>query len=207
MKKVRRVRPMESSPSSSSYMTAGEEARARFKYQGLLQDYEELIKETEAKNKKFQQTKQKKLKLLAEVKFLRSKYKTLLETPSQAAPCRLKKQTRKMQASVGISQPPNAVVRSEVPTKHRNQRIMEGAAPSTSAVIDLNQISLPNGEEMEEFHVRLEPLKMEKLKWCSIDGDGGENDLKLSICGGVENNSNRVGKRKISWQDRVALRV
>ncbi|KAG1364383.1 hypothetical protein COCNU_11G012100 [Cocos nucifera] len=198
---------MESSPSSSSYMTAGEEARARFKYQGLLQDYEELVKETEAKKKKFQQTKQKELRLLAEVKFLRRKYKTLLETPSRAAPHRPKKQSRKMQASVAIPRPPNAVVQIEGPTKHRNQRIMEAAAPSTSAVIDLNQISLPNGEEMEEFRVRPERLKMEKLKWCSIDGDGGDHDLKSSICGGVENNSNSVGKRKISWHDQLALRV
>lgn len=66
---------------------------------------------------------------------------------------------------------------------------------------------MQNGEEMEEFHVSSEPLKMEKLKWYSIDGDGGDNDHKLSICGGVENNSKRVGKRKIKWQDQVALRV
>ncbi|XP_008794363.1 uncharacterized protein LOC103710439 [Phoenix dactylifera] len=203
MRKVRRVPPMESSPSSSSYMTAGEEARARFRYEGLLQDYEELVKETEAKKKKLQQIKQKKLGLFAAVKFLRRKYKSLLETQSQATPYRLKKQTRKMQASVRLCRPPNAVVRSEVPTKHRNQRAMESSAPSTSAVIDLNQISLPNGEEMEEFHGRSEPLKMEKLKWCGRADD----DLKLPICGGVENNSNRVGKRKISWQDQVALRV
>lgn len=74
---------------------------------------------------------------------MRGKFKSLLETPSPAAPHRLKKQSRKMQASVGVFQPPNVVVRSELLTKHRNQRVMEAAAPSTSAVIDLNQISLP----------------------------------------------------------------
>lgn len=33
------------------------------------------------------------------------------------------------------------------------------------------------------------------------------NELKLSICRDVGTSGNRVGKRKISWQDQVALRV
>lgn len=208
MKRARRVPLLESSPSSSSYMAAGEEARARFKYQGLLQDYEELVKETEATNRKLQQTKEKKLRLLAEVKFLRRKYKSLSDNPSQVTPCRLKKQSRKMPStSVSIYEPLNPIVQSEVPIKERNNRVMEAAAPSTSAVIDLNQVSLPNGVEMEEFQVGWEPLKLEKSRRCPIDGERGANDLKLSICRDVGNNSNRVGKRKISWQDQVALRV
>ncbi|XP_010942071.1 uncharacterized protein [Elaeis guineensis] len=208
MKKVRRVPLMESSPPSSSYMAAGEEARARFKYQGLLQDYEELVKESEAKKQKLQWAKQKKLRLSAEVKFLRRKYRCLLENPSQATLYRLKKQSRKMPStSVCIYEQPNPIVQSEVPPKDRNHRAVEAAAPSTSTAIDLNQISSPNGEEMEEFQVGWEPLKLEKSKRYSTDGEGGANDLKLSICRDVGNNSNRVGKRKISWQDQVALRV
>ncbi|XP_008790172.1 uncharacterized protein LOC103707453 [Phoenix dactylifera] len=208
MRKGRRVPLVESSPSSSSYMAAGEEARARFKYLGLLQEYEELVKETEAKKKKLQRTKQKKLRLLAEVKFLRRKYGSLLKNPSQATLYRLKKQSRKMPStSVCIYEQPNPIVGSEIPAKDRNHRVVEAAAPSTSTAIDLNQISLPNGEEMEEFQVGWEPLKLEKSKRSSTDGEGGANDLKLSICRDVGNNSNRVGKRKISWQDQVALRV
>lgn len=35
-----------------------------------------------------------------------------------------------------------------------------------------------------------------------------QNDLKLSICRNVgDGSTNRPGKRKISWQDPVALRV
>ncbi|KAG1326550.1 hypothetical protein COCNU_01G004840 [Cocos nucifera] len=189
MKKGRRVPLVESSPSSSSYMAAGEEARARFKYQGLLQDYEELVKESEAKKQKLQCTMQKKLRLLSEVKFLRRKYRSLLENPSQATLYRLKKQSRKM------------------PSTDRNHRAVEAAAPSTSTAIDLNQISSPNGEEMEEFQVGWEPPKLEKSKRYSTDGEGGANDLKLSICRDVGNNSNRVGKRKISWQDQEFSQV
>lgn len=34
-----------------------------------------------------------------------------------------------------------------------------------------------------------------------------QNDLKLSICRNAGEGSSRAGKRKISWQDPVALRV
>jgi hypothetical protein len=47
----------------------GEEAyRARAKYKNLLQDYKELLEETEAKKKRLQMEKLKKQRLLAEVK-------------------------------------------------------------------------------------------------------------------------------------------
>ncbi|PKA65481.1 hypothetical protein AXF42_Ash005815 [Apostasia shenzhenica] len=65
MKKRMRV-PMDSAPLTS--FLVGEEARARFKHQCLLQDYHELLKETEQKQEKLQKATQRKLKLLAEVK-------------------------------------------------------------------------------------------------------------------------------------------
>lgn len=37
--------------------------------------------------------------------------------------------------------------------------------------------------------------------------DEEQNDLKLSICRSTGEGSSRGGKRKISWQDPVALRV
>uniref|UniRef100_A0A0D9X768 Uncharacterized protein n=1 Tax=Leersia perrieri TaxID=77586 RepID=A0A0D9X768_9ORYZ len=42
--------------------------RARAKYKNLLQDYQELLKETEAKKKRLHMEKLKKQRLLAEVK-------------------------------------------------------------------------------------------------------------------------------------------
>ncbi|RWV83494.1 hypothetical protein GW17_00054890 [Ensete ventricosum] len=62
---------------------------------------------------------------------------------------------------------------------------------------------LQKGEEME-FQSKQDTLKMGKLKRCSMNG-GGSNDFKLAMCRDVGNNSNRVSKRKISWQDQVAL--
>ncbi|RWW79943.1 hypothetical protein BHE74_00011738 [Ensete ventricosum] len=66
MKKGKRS-AMESSP-VSTYYPVSQEAKTRFRHQSLLQDYENLLKETEAKRRKLQKADQKKLKLLAEIK-------------------------------------------------------------------------------------------------------------------------------------------
>ncbi|XAR66746.1 hypothetical protein NMG60_11013070 [Bertholletia excelsa] len=61
-----------------------EDARARFKYQTLMQDYQELHKEVQATRSKLEAMKQRKLTLLAETRFLRHRYKHLLK--NKAAP-------------------------------------------------------------------------------------------------------------------------
>jgi hypothetical protein len=52
-------------------------------------------------------------------------------------------------------------------------------------------------------------LRTEELKISSMRGGSAElhNDMKLSACRNVGNGSSRAGKRKITWQDQVALRV
>ncbi|KAH7674964.1 GrpE nucleotide exchange factor coiled-coil-containing protein [Dioscorea alata] len=182
MKKVRKA-GMEVSPpfAAAAASHGGMEARARNKYHGLLLDYEDLLKEIEAKKNRLQKAQEKKLRLSAEVKFLRRKYKRLSTNSSY----RLKKQSQKSL--------PNAALQAEVLSKDRKYRVME--APNISTILDLNQAFLPNGEEMEE-------LQMEQEHPKAI-----ANELKLSICRDVGTSGNRVGKRKISWQDQVALRV
>ncbi|KAD6794976.1 hypothetical protein E3N88_05872 [Mikania micrantha] len=60
-------------------------------------------------------------------------------------------------------------------------------------IFDLNQISIEEEELQESF----EDQRKEQ-----------QNDLKLSICRNAgDGSTNRSGKRKISWQDPVALRV
>ncbi|KAL8189547.1 hypothetical protein R6Q57_029113 [Mikania cordata] len=60
-------------------------------------------------------------------------------------------------------------------------------------IFDLNQISIEEVELQESF----EDQRKEQ-----------QNDLKLSICRNAgDGSTNRSGKRKISWQDPVALRV
>ncbi|RVW96153.1 hypothetical protein CK203_037751 [Vitis vinifera] len=79
-KKMKRM-VMESSPHA-----VYEDAKSRFKHQSLLQDFHELQKETEAMKKKLQSVNQNKLTLLAEVRFLRRRYKYLLKNMAPKTP-------------------------------------------------------------------------------------------------------------------------
>ncbi|XP_058186140.1 uncharacterized protein LOC131303337 [Rhododendron vialii] len=80
----------------------------------------------------------------------------------------------------------------------------ENVAQNRAPVFDLNQIS--GEEESQDIY---EPLRIEKSTKKSIGGGADDhlNDLNLSACRNLGNGPNRVGKRKISWQDQVALKV
>ncbi|XP_009631113.1 uncharacterized protein [Nicotiana tomentosiformis] len=102
-----------------------------------------------------------------------------------------------------------SVSRSTTPVFDLNQETGHGgkdvALPSRAPVIDLNEISM--GEE--EPQANSEPMKFEDPKRGFIRNlnDDQPSDLKLSICRNVGEGTSRVEKRKISWQDPVALRV
>ncbi|KAI3814681.1 hypothetical protein L1987_14325 [Smallanthus sonchifolius] len=69
----------------------------------------------------------------------------------------------------------------------------EALVQASAPIFDLNQISMEEEEVQESF----EDQRKEQ-----------QNDLMLSICRNVgDGSANRSGKRKISWQDPVALRV
>ncbi|KAM7268256.1 hypothetical protein ACFE04_010422 [Oxalis oulophora] len=59
-----------------------EDPRVRFKYANLMKDYQDLQKETEAKRKRLEMMRQKKLTLLAEVRFLRKRHQQLTQSQS-----------------------------------------------------------------------------------------------------------------------------
>lgn len=66
------------------------------------------------------------------------------------------------------------------------------------------------GEDTEEYlsSFSVKPLKSDKLRKSLAEGSTVANDLNLSICRDVVNeSSNKVVKRKITWQDQLALRV
>ncbi|XP_059635715.1 uncharacterized protein LOC132277890 [Cornus florida] len=286
-----------------------EDAKTRFKHQTLMQDYQELVKEAEAVRNKLETSKQRKLTLLAEVRFLRRRYKYLLEFKSPKPPKgrELRKNTKKerinnrkeatlqklaptldlnekertfsgKEAAFWNSTPildlkqkeriysgkepylqnptpifdlkqndlnqkgqmyggivdvfprptlafdlnqkerlysgKGATLQNRAPVLDLNQKERtysekEAAVQSRAPIFDLNQISREEEEE-EEFQDGCEPSRVEELKNCLIRSGSDEqqrNDLKLSVCRNVGNGSNRAGKRKISWQDQVALRV
>lgn len=67
--------------------------------------------------------------------------------------------------------------------------------------------------EEEELQYNADPFSIEEPKRSSLiksgnsDDQVNNNDMKLSACRSVGTGPNRSGKRKITWQDQVALRV
>ncbi|KAL0903495.1 hypothetical protein M5K25_027881 [Dendrobium thyrsiflorum] len=202
MKKKMRV-SMDPAPSCS--FLVGEEAMARLKHQYLLEDYQDLLKETKEKRERLQKAIQRKFRLLAEVQFLTKKYQSLANN-SQAFSCKSKKKSYKTLSPNQVTRPPCPVNKAELPLKEMNCRSKETSVQATRKLIDLNQTSLPNDEEIDSFDVEWENLKMVKLRRSLIE-DVMADDLKLSVCRDIGSGSNRSGKRKISWQDQLALRV
>ncbi|CAL9772103.1 unnamed protein product [Musa acuminata subsp. burmannicoides] len=137
MKKTRKVRK-EPSPSATC-SPFRDDVRQRFKYQSLLQDHMELLEETEAKKKKLQEARQKKLQLLTEVRFLRRKQESLSEYPSQEIPFRIKKQSRPTASpSVCISQSVNLPLPNGVSTRGKKYKVLETANASNSLIESLS---------------------------------------------------------------------
>ncbi|URD75566.1 hypothetical protein MUK42_24923 [Musa troglodytarum] len=189
---------------SCSPSPVGEEDKARFRYQSLLLDYEELRKETESKKQRLHKANMRKLKLLAEVesefitlyfwmvynqinilvdggscRFLQMKYACLLKNPSGRTQYRLKNKTPQIRPFESLHNSCSSTVSErQALVGDAISTVREVDLPRTSTIIDLNQ----EAEEMEEFQVTWEPLKADTSKSCSMNGDVVANDLKLPIC-------------------------
>lgn len=238
-----------------------DDPRVRLRHQSLKQDYEELLKEMEAKKKKLQMMKQKKLTLQSEVRFLRRRHQYLTanqpststmgqnSVKAQQKPIPSRKMAKERnygRKAAALCRPPlgfdlnkkgkaynekEATLRNPIPGFDLNQKLKayngkestslhslpvldlnqkervysrkDAAIQNMTPVFDLNQIS----REEEEFNS--EPWRVEESNKSSVRGGSEEqlNDMKLSVCRNIGNGANRSGKRKISWQDQVALRV
>ncbi|XP_020424236.1 uncharacterized protein LOC18769660 isoform X2 [Prunus persica] len=211
MKKMKGVLAME----PSSY--AGyEDPRTRFKHQSLMQDYEELQKDAEAMKKKLQMMKQKKSTLLAEVRFLSRRYKYLMGNQSMNSRQKqavvrthnFETQRTKIMKGRSYSKKESALRINHALDLNQKERInhgMEDTLRKSAPKFDLNQ----KREEEEEFQANCEPLRIEEPNKSLLRGGNDEQhtDMKLLVCRTIGNGSNRSGKRKITWQDQVALRV
>lgn len=71
------------------------------------------------------------------------------------------------------------------------QAVQEASVPSTTPLFDLNQI-IPNGDDMNGIQVEMGPPGTDLSKVSFVNGDV----VKLT-----------VDKRKISWQDQIAIRA
>ncbi|XP_057967412.1 uncharacterized protein LOC131157355 [Malania oleifera] len=247
----------------SSPYAAYEDAKSRIKHQNLLQDYQELQKETDWTKENLEELKQKKLTLLAEVRFLKRRYNLLMKNSTPKPPLgqrtvqlqkletqrktiRKDRNYNRKQSALRIPVPATidsnqkemkfngkkAVLRLPLPGYDLNHQekiyTAKEVVPRNSSVLDLNEndriysgqeAGLRNpvpvfdlnqiSREEEEFQVNGEPVRVEEQRKSLIRGGNEEQyvDMKLSACRNISNGSNRAGKRKISWQDQVALRV
>ncbi|KAF3620813.1 putative serine carboxypeptidase 24-like [Capsicum annuum] len=100
----------------------------------------------------------------------------------------------------------NAILQSTSATSDLNQDTghsgKAAALPTRAPVFDLNEIS--TGEE--ETEVNFEQVQLEEPNRSLIRNLNDDVKL-LNVCRDVGEGTSRVGERKLSWQDPVAVRV
>ncbi|XP_074559729.1 uncharacterized protein LOC141815677 [Curcuma longa] len=119
---------------STSCAPYGDDARKRFRFQSLFQDYMELLKETEEKKRRLVETRQKKRGRLAEVRFLRRKYEIL--SANQCQQFRLKEPSHT--EPVIIAQPGNNLVLGGKSPTGKKPKPSEAARTSNYNLNSLN---------------------------------------------------------------------
>ncbi|KAL6523512.1 hypothetical protein OROGR_017115 [Orobanche gracilis] len=287
---------------STSRYGVYEDAKSRLKHQTLMQDYEELRRETDAMRSKLEAAQHRKSILAAEVRFLRKRYNNLAEannnmilpqhqnyceqasnslkqtkTPEEQILALVPERKKKMKRQHVVEQvgpslitdqtnkktpcgrkhdakssstvvlnlnhkgkkrvrkeeimAPNMTTMLEKKGKERMIYANDAALRSSTAGFDLNQDCGLSAKETslrsraptfdlneiltedEDFQMNVETVMLEEAKRSFTRGiivneeQQTQNDLKLAICRNSGEGSSRVGKRKISWQDPVALRV
>ncbi|KAJ0266837.1 hypothetical protein HA466_0007650 [Hirschfeldia incana] len=197
-----------------------EDPKVRLRHHSLMQDYQELHMDTEAIRKKLQIMRERKATLVAEVRFLRRRYKHLRQDQPVMQPTVANKgRVRSNGAKKSKTQvsPPNKS--SEAETKHVSLPDLNHSANETKTsfekrvpLFDLNQKISGEEEEEEREAKNNERARVEEGSSCkrtsSIENmqQQQHKEMKLSYC---RNGGNGSNKRNVSWQDPVAaaLRV
>ncbi|XP_074586080.1 uncharacterized protein LOC141841787 [Curcuma longa] len=193
-KKARRASVDASPPMDGCRVGKDTIDRGRFKHQYLMQDYEELKKETEAKKKQLELIRQKKRRLMTEVKILGKKYLSFLENPSQTTLFGIKKQFNQLSSSSACNNLPLFAL-----SEMKNQKVIEAANPRSTTLLDLNQFSHLDGES------HMDALKLDVLNEYEVSQ--GPDNQTIAICRDAQKNSSRVCRRKSTWQDPAILKV
>uniref|UniRef100_A0A0A9H636 Uncharacterized protein n=1 Tax=Arundo donax TaxID=35708 RepID=A0A0A9H636_ARUDO len=165
------------------------------RFRALWRDYHDLLEETEAKKKRLASANWRKLGLLAEVKFLRRKYKCFAKGDSQQTQYQLKGQARQIPSPAGSNEASAFAdhgAGTEVPSTSRNPNL------------DLNQNTVMNDERNDyqghQGHT-------DKFDLVGVDEDMMATDAKLSVCRDTGNSPVSDDKRSIPWQDGLALKA
>lgn len=132
MKKMKGLAVMESSP-----YVAPEDPRIRYKHQSLMQDYQDLEKETNAMKKKMEMLKQHKFTLLDEVQFLRRRCKYLME--NQLSSPQQPQQLQQPQQPLRRAKRKNIEIKSDNLAKARNTAAKGSAQGKSASALDLKK--------------------------------------------------------------------
>ncbi|XP_017248742.1 uncharacterized protein LOC108219747 [Daucus carota subsp. sativus] len=117
------------------------------KHQTLLQDYQDLTKDVEASRNKLENLKRRKMTLMAEVGFLRRRYKYLLKNKSQNLPQEREKEFEQPHNSKNSTGYPNfkgkqaAVQKSNVAPKPNQKRKVYGGHDNSFRSVNLNHLN------------------------------------------------------------------
>ncbi|KAL6640023.1 hypothetical protein ACP70R_022333 [Stipagrostis hirtigluma subsp. patula] len=210
-------RPPPSRAAPGPIRGGGEDAEywASLRYRGLLRDYHALVKETEAKKTRLHMKKLKKQTLLAEVKFLRKRFKSLSQNPSQAMVYRVRNPAMPAYAHTAawadkVEHRSVHAIGSSSRSQLMQQR--QDGPPRGSPVIDLNEACEQSYEDMgiEGLHGHQGPLGIDNTRrYYAMEADvaAGPSDAQMAAFWDARTVAARLGKRKMSWQDQLALRV
>lgn len=164
------------------------EARAKLKHHTLLQEYLQLQKEFVLKKRKLQTTKQKRDTLLAEVRFLRRRRRYLLKIQSP-------KVNLKLKLKEDLVQPQNSDMPRKILGKSKNLGKKMDCSVNAAAMGSPYTVLVPNSDtRIEEEGKEREQIGKHPLRL-------GKKSRKLLT------DDKRVGKKKISWQDQMPLKV
>ncbi|KAL0383053.1 UNVERIFIED_CONTAM: hypothetical protein Scaly_0592600 [Sesamum calycinum] len=176
-----------------------EDAKARLKHQTLVQDYEELQKETDAMKSKLEAAKQRQLILDAEVRkkfageeIIKHSLTPVSELNHHKGRMRIRKETLAPNMIQILDKDHkermdganDATSKNSIAAFNLNQdsspSMKDAFVPSQAPIFDLNEISTGD----EDFQSNVEAMKFGEAKKSLIRGinDEWQTDLKLSTC-------------------------
>lgn len=160
--------------------------RGRDRFESLWRDYHDLLKETEAKKRRLERINQRKLGLLAEVKFLRKKYSSFAKDDSEPHHRPKKKKAKQIPSTLGIN---------------------EGPSTSKNTNVDLNHDSAMQNAEGAGCQGYQDHPELGKHDQAGVEENMMTSNVNLSVYRDTENSPSSDDKRATAWQDRVALQV
>ncbi|KAM7459582.1 hypothetical protein LguiA_036576 [Lonicera macranthoides] len=165
------------------------------KHQTLLQEYLELQKEFVSKKRKLQTAKQNRDNLMAEIRFLRGRRKYLLKI-----------QSPELEPVKNVVHQQNSDIQRKIQEKGKKYSGYEAALGNPYPVLVPHSTLRDNerkGEGEREDQLVREAFRVEKKPMgYSIDDRKIKKSSKSYLI-----DEKRIGKKKISWQDPVILKV